>query len=171
MDKIKLETDLRFRLLEKTILDVSEVIFEEKGIIIKSPEFKLKFFVKYPQHKDNHIYSNILSCEGLGVRNITYLTSLVEEFIREHNLIVDIMSNIDKKVHKKIKNIKITKEKIDFENRVKLSDYSYQLYELDGNMETVDDLYSFGDNEIDSMLEYIVENNLNIIKFINNEEN
>ena len=38
-------------------------------------------------------------------------------------------------------------------------------------METVDDLYSFGDNEIDSMLEYIVENNLNIVKFINNEEN
>ena len=81
------------------------------------------------------------------------------------------MSNIDKKVHKKIKNIKITKEKIDFEDRVKLSDYSYQLYELDGNMETVDNLYSFGENEIDGMLEYIVENNLNIIKFINNEEN
>ena len=52
-----------------------------------------------------------------------------------------------------------------------LSDYSYQLYELDGNMETVDNLYSFGENEIDGMLEFIVKNNLNIIKFINNEEN
>ena len=114
MDKRKLETDLRFRLLEKTILDVSEVIFEEKGIIIKSPEFKLKFFVKYPQHKDNHIYSDILSCEDLSVRNITYLTSLVEEFIREHNLIVDIMSNIDKKVHKKNKIYKNYKRKSRF---------------------------------------------------------
>ena len=32
MDIRKLETDLRFRLLEKTFLDVSEVIFEEGGI-------------------------------------------------------------------------------------------------------------------------------------------
>ena len=171
MDIRKLETDLRFRLLEKTFLDVSEVIFEEKGIIIKSPEFKLKFFVKYPEHKDNHIYSEILNCESLNVRSIIHLTSLVEEFIREHNLIVDIMSNTDKNVHKKSKNIKITKEKIDFEDRVKLSDYSYQLYELDDNMETVDNLYSFGENEIDGMLEFIVKNNLNIVKSINNEEN
>lgn len=80
-------------------------------------------------------------------------------------------SNIDKKVHKKSKNIKITKEKIDFDGKVKLSDYSYQLYELDGNMKTVDNLYSFGENEIDDMLEFITKNNLNIVKFINNEEN
>lgn len=71
---------------------------------------------------------------------------------------------------KKIKNIKITKEKIDFENKVRLSDYSYQLYELDDNMETVDNLYSFGENEIDDMLEFIVKNNLNIVKFIDNKE-
>ena len=94
MDIRKLETDLRFRLLEKTFLDVSEVIFEEGGIIIKSPEYKLKIFVEYPEHKNNYIYSEILNCESLTVRSITHLTSLVEEFIREHNLIVDIMSNI-----------------------------------------------------------------------------
>ena len=70
----------------------------------------------------------------------------------------------------KNKNIKITKEKIDFENKVRLSDYSYQLYELDDNMETVDNLYSFGENEIDDMLEFIVKNNLNIVKFIDNKE-
>ena len=171
MDIRKLETDLRFRLLEKTFFDVSEVIFEEGGIIIKSPEYKLKIFVEYPEHKNNYIYSEILNCESLTVRSITHLTSLVEEFIREHNLIVDIMSNIDKKVHKRSKNIKITKEKIDFDGKVKLSDYSYQLYKLDGNMETVDNLYSFGENEIDDMLEFITKNNLNIVKFINNEEN
>lgn len=79
--------------------------------------------------------------------------------------------DIRKKVHKKSKNIKITKEKIDFDGKVKLSDYSYQLYELDGNMETVDNLYSFGENEIDDMLEFITKNSLNIVKFINNEEN
>lgn len=170
MDIKKLEIDLRFRLLEKTILDVSEVIFEEKGIVIKSPEFKLKFFVSYPHTKDSHIYSEILNCEGLYVRNITHLTSLVEDFIRENNLIIDIMSNKDRKISVKNKNIKITKEKIDFKNKVRLSDYSYQLYELDDNMETVDNLYSFGENEIDDMLEFIVKNNLNIVKFIDNKE-
>ena len=168
MDIKKLEIDLRFRLLEKTILDVSEVIFEEKGIVIKSPEFKLKFFVSYPHTKDSHIYSEILNCEGLYVRNITHLTSLVEDFIRENNLIIDIMSNKDRKISVKNKNIKITKEKIDFENKVRLSDYSYQLYELDDNMETVDNLYSFGDNEIDDMLQFIANHNLNIVKFVDN---
>ena len=73
-------------------------------------------------------------------------------------------------IKKKIKDIKITKEKIDFENKVRLSDYSYQLYELDDNMETVDNLYSLGENEIDDMLEFIVKNNLNIVKFIDNKE-
>lgn len=82
----------------------------------------------------------------------------------------DIMSNKDRKISVKNKNIKITKEKIDFENKVRLSDYSYQLYELDDNMETVDNLYSFGENEIDDMLEFIVKNNLNIVKFIDNKE-
>lgn len=104
------------------------------------------------------------------MRNITHLTSLVEDFIRENNLIIDIMSNKDRKISVKNKNIKITKEKIDFENKVRLSDYSYQLYELDDNMETVDNLYSFGENEIDDMLEFIVKNNLNIVKFIDNKE-
>lgn len=93
-----------------------------------------------------------------------------EDFIRENNLIIDIMSNKDRKISVKNKNIKITKEKIDFENKVRLSDYSYQLYELDDNMETVDNLYSFGENEIDDMLEFIVKNNLNIVKFIDNKE-
>ena len=37
-------------------------------------------------------------------------------------------------------------------------------------METVDNLYSFGENEIDDMLEFIVKNNLNIVKFIDNKE-
>ena len=86
------------------------------------------------------------------------------------NIIIDIMSNKDRKISVKNKNIKITKEKIDFENKVRLSDYSYQLYELDDNMETVDNLYSFGENEIDDMLEFIVKNNLNIVKFIDNKE-
>ena len=90
--------------------------------------------------------------------------------LEELDKTIDIMSNKDRKISVKNKNIKITKEKIDFENKVRLSDYSYQLYELDDNMETVDNLYSFGENEIDDMLEFIVKNNLNIVKFIDNKE-
>lgn len=65
-------------------------------------------------------------------------------------------------------NIKITKEKILFDNKTKLSNFSFQLYKLDENGDTDEPLFSFGDNEIDDMLQFIANHNLNIVKFVDN---
>lgn len=67
-------------------------------------------------------------------------------------------------------NIKITKEIMFFDEKTKLSQFSFQLSKLDENGDTDEPLFSFGDNEIDDMLQFISNNNLNIVKFIDNTD-